>query len=284
MKPKKSFTMTQTTTLMTTFETDWLKPDWPQAGQVRALITSRQGGFSGGPFAGLNLSFGRDHEPSAERDRPSDVLRNRAQLRHVLPADPVWLNQVHGAQVRQLHRNSGAPAAHATAATGLPEADAVFTCDPGVVCAVMVADCLPILLCDAGGTVVAAVHAGWRGLAAGIIQKTVLAMRAATHPQTLDIQAYLGPAIGPDHFEVGAEVLAAMELTLPQAKLAFGPTGPNRFHANLWVLASQALNQVGVSRVFGGGLCTFSNPQRFYSYRRDKITGRMAALIWCDTA
>jgi YfiH family protein len=267
----------QTTILMTTTsEADWIRPAWSDAGSVRALITTRAGGCSLGPFAGLNLHPGKDSDLPDERDQPDCVARNRAILESRLPQPPVWLTQVHGTRVLRLTQ---ATLADHTAAL----ADAVFTLDPDLVCAVMVADCLPVLLRSADGRAVGAVHAGWRGLAGGIIQKTVHAMRVATGNDHLPVQAWLGPAIGPAHFEVGAEVLAAMIAGLPQARQAFRPSAPGKWHADLWQLAHQALGQAGVTDVGGGGQCTYANPERFYSFRRDRITGRMAALIWIQS-
>jgi YfiH family protein len=209
-------------------------------------------------------------------DEPARVLANRAALRRLLPAEPVWLSQVHGAAVFDADTSSAStPDADASCATGLH-----------VVCAVLVADCLPVLLTDTGGRVVAAAHAGWRGLAAGVLQNTVARLRARLHEAGAgpddEIIAWLGPAIGPRKFEVGTEVLAMMQKQLPKAAQAFIPAEQGKYLADLFSLARQALEQSGVMRVFGGGLCTGSTPQHFYSYRRDGITGRHAALIWRD--
>ena len=239
----------------------WIVPDWPAPAGVRALITTRAGGASRGAYAGLNLGLGSG-------DAAEDVARNRASLRQALPAEPLWLRQVHGTTVVE-----------ADSAQDHPEADAALARMPGRVCAVLTADCLPLLLCDAQGTIVAAAHAGWRGLSSGVIEQTLRAMNRP--PQTL--LAYLGPAIGPAAYEVGMEVRAALIAADPRAEAAFAPGRPGRFYADLYALARARLARGGVSRVFGGGFCTYSERERFYSYRRDGVTGRMASLIWMET-
>ena len=245
----------------------WIVPDWPAAGNVRALITTRAGGVSAGPFGavaggGMNLGL-------KSGDAIENVQANRARLRAVLPAEPRWLQQVHGSTVVSID-DEGAP----------PPADASISLQPRHVCAVSIADCLPVLFADRGGRAVGAAHAGWRGLAAGIIQNTAEAMRAKLGGAAL--LAYLGPAIGPTHFEVGAEVLAAMSERLPRAVAAFSPLGQGKYLCDLFALARQALAQTGIEQIFGGGACTYSDATRFYSYRRDRITGRHAALIWIE--
>ncbi len=234
---------------------------------VAALSTTRGGGVSESPYddgtggGGLNLAL-------HVGDAADAVARNRALLRSQLPAEPAWLTQVHGTRVLD-----------AASINDAPEADASITDRPGVVCAVMTADCLPVLLADAHGRVVGAAHAGWRGLAAGVLEKTVAAMRAAGAG---DVLAWLGPAIGSDVFEVGEEVRAAFAHLGPQAADAFqtidGRHG--KYRANLPGLARLALAQAGVVAVAGGSDCTVSDPARFYSFRRDRVTGRMASLIW----
>jgi YfiH family protein len=229
---------------------------------VRALITTRAGGASRGAYAGLNLGLG-------SRDDVEDVARNRASLRHWLPAEPLWLRQVHGTTVVE-----------ADTAAGDPAADAALARTPGRVCAVLTADCLPLLLCDEDATIVAAVHAGWRGLCSGVIEQTLRAMDRP--PEAL--LAYLGPAIGPAAYEVGAEVRAAFVAADvggdPQSEAAFAPGKPGKFYADLYALARARLARSGVARVYGGGYCTYTERERFYSYRRDGATGRMASLIW----
>jgi YfiH family protein len=210
-------------------------------------------------------------------DQSDRVERNRALLNACLPAPPRWLDLQHGAEVVAAETIGSQPAA----------ADAATAITPGVVCCVTVADCIPVLLADRCGTVVAAAHAGWRGVAAGILQATVIAMRRRSAGSTVasvaaigEIDAFLGPSIGAAAFEVGAEVLTAMRRTLPQADAAFTSLANGKFLADLPALARQALAQVGVRSVFGGAWCTVSDPARFYSFRRDRVTGRHAALIW----
>ncbi len=242
---------------------EWIVPDWPAPPRVRALITTRAGGVSGGAFAGLNLGL-------RSGDAIEDVMRNRARLRQSLPAEPIWLRQVHGTTVVE-----------AVATDESPEADAAFAFRPGAVCAVLTADCLPVLLCDEQGTVVAAAHAGWRGLCAGVIEQTLKAM---DRPAAA-LLAYLGPAIGPSAYEVGAEVRDAFTAEDPQSAAAFVAGKPGKFYADLYALARQRLARSGVreQRVYGGGYCTYTEAERFYSYRRDGVTGRMASLIWMET-
>lgn len=244
-----------------------IEPDWPAPAWVRACSTTREGGVSSGPYASLNLG---DHVG----DDPGRVALNRALVRRRLdlPAEPLWLRQVHGYDlVEQGAGLAGAPgAAHGC------EADGALTSDPGVVCAVLTADCLPVLLCDQRGTRVAAVHAGWRGLASGILERAVAAMQVRPH----QLYAWLGPAIGPDAFEVGPEVRTRFVAEHQQAAEAFLPGRRGRFLADLNRLARQRLGRLGVTAVYGGVYCTYSDPNRFFSYRRDGYTGRTATLIW----
>lgn len=237
---------------------DWIVPDWPAASRVRAFITTRAGGVSVGSYAAFNLG-------DLTADDPAAVRANKARLDAVLPASPRWLRQVHGARV-----------VHADTVTRVVEADAAYTATPGVVCAVKIADCMPVLLVDAAGTVVAAAHAGWRGLAAGLLENTVAALPVAP----AELMAYLGPAIGPYAFEVGDEVRAAFCDIDTAAADAFQPRTPGKWLADLFRLGRQRLARCGVTRVYGGGLCTYSNPDRFYSHRLNPRTGHMAALIW----
>jgi polyphenol oxidase len=246
---------------------DWIVPDWPAPAVVRAFITTRGGGASEGAWGaglegGMNLGLGCG-------DRPERVERNRAHMNAYLPSPPRWLALQHGAEVVAAeHIGSEAPAA-----------DASTSITPGVVCCVTVADCLPVLLADRSGRVVAAAHAGWRGLAAGVVQATVTAMRRrALGIGTID--AFLGPSIGPTAFEVGPEVLSAMRARLPGAEDAFTRLDNGKFLADLPALARLALAEVGVHSVSGGRWCTFRDPARFYSFRRDRVTGRHAAVIW----
>ena len=233
-------------------------PDWPAPANVRALITTRVGGASRGAYAGFNLGLRSGDDANA-------VSANRAALRRRLPAEPLWLRQVHGVAV-----------VDADAAAGETEADAAVARNAGRVCAVLTADCLPLLLCDQAGTVVAAVHAGWRGLCAGVIEAAVCAME---RPPGL-LLAYLGPAIGAQAYEVGAEVRAAFLAADAQSDAAFALGKPGKYYADLYALARGRLRRAGVDAIYGGGYCTYTDAQRFFSYRRDGATGRMASLIW----
>lgn len=249
---------------------DWVVPDWPAPPQVRAVITARSGGVSQGPWAGPDGGGGMNLGLKSGED-PALIARNRTVLGQWLPAPPVWLDQVHGAMVVEAERGAGQRADAATAVTA------------AVVCAVSIADCLPVLLTDLRGRGVAAAHAGWRGLAAGVIQNTVQALRDRLGEPRARLLAYLGPAIGPARFEVGAEVLEAMQQRLPQAHADFTALpAAGKYLADLYGLARQALAQVDVHAVYGGTLCTASDARRFYSFRRDRVTGRQAALIWRD--
>ncbi len=234
---------------------------WEAPARVRAVCTTRRGGVSTGAYDSLNLA---DHVG----DLPGAVTANRQRLvsDHRLPAMPLWLDQVHGTGV--CRADSAAPPT--------PRCDASVAVDPGVVCAVLTADCLPVLLCDRAGTCVAAAHAGWRGLAGGVLEATVRAMPASP----LELMAWLGPAIGPERFEVGEEVRAAFVDSDPAAAVWFARNARGRWLADLYGLARQRLSSVGVAAVSGGGLCTYADAARFYSYRRDGVTGRMAALVW----
>ena len=243
-------------------------PDWPAPPRVRALVTTRAGGVSRGAYTGLNLGM-------HSGDASEDVACNRARLRQSLPAEPLWLRQVHGTTVVE--------------ADGLdrgPEADAALAQRPGTVCAVLSADCLPLLICDQAGTVVAAAHAGWRGLSLGVIEQTLRFMRRP--PEALLV--YLGPAIGAAAYEVGPEVREAFAVAdrtagqgrYPEVGAGFIPGGPGKFHADLYALARRRLARSGVTRVYGGGYCTYTERERFFSYRRDGATGRMASLIWME--
>jgi polyphenol oxidase len=236
---------------------DWIVPDWPAPRRVRALITTRAGGVSSGKYASLNLG-------TRVGDEPGHVERNRAALEACLPAQPRWMKQVHGTTVVDV----------AGAATGV-EADAAFTRAENVVCAVLTADCLPVLVCDRAGAVAGIAHAGWRGLAAGVIENVI----AATKVPAPELIAYLGPGIGPGVYEVGEDVRRAFVAASPEAESAFAHRGKGKFLADLYTLARQRLAAAGVGAVYGGGCCTLSE-ERFFSFRRDGITGRMASLIW----
>lgn len=235
-------------------------PEWPAPPNVRALQSTRRGGVSEAPYDTLNLG---DHVG----DSPLAVAKNRQLFSALVPSEPVWLSQVHGVAV-----------ANADTAGCLPSADACIARGAGSVCVVMTADCLPVLLCDEQGTVVGAAHAGWRGLCNGVLERTVAAMGVA--PQRL--MAWLGPAIGPGAFEVGLEVREAFVAAQPQAARAFIalPGSGGKHLADIYLLARQRLEALGVTRTYGGGLCTVSDGARFFSYRRDGATGRMGTFIW----
>ena len=251
----------------------WIVPDWPAPAAVRAVSTTRQGGFSSGAWSSLNLGLRCSDDPAA-------VRRNRSMLRSYLPAEPCWLAQEHGVTVFR-HPRSGGRRENAGESAGLdpgstePAADAQVAWLPGQVCAVLGADCLPVLLCNDAGTVVAAAHAGWRGLAAGVLEQTVLNMGEPPHR----LMAWMGPAIGPSAFEVGIEVRAAFLRQDERAAAAFVPRG-ERWLLDLYAVARQRLERAGVSAISGGDFCTYTDPGRFFSYRRDGVTGRMATLVW----
>jgi YfiH family protein len=234
-------------------------PDWPAPARVRAAQTTRSGGFSSGRYAGFNLGARCGDEPEA-------VERNRALLRrHLdLPAEPGWLNQIHGMAVVRLPQ------------TQEPAADASWTRGAGQVCTVLTADCLPVLFCDEEASVVAAAHAGWRGLAGGVLEQTVQALPVPSQR----LMAWLGAAIGPTAFEVGAEVREVFVQQLPEAAACFVAGRPGKYFADLYALARLRLRSVGIDRVYGGGACTYSDASQWYSFRRDAVCGRMASLIW----
>ena len=236
--------------------------DWPAPPRVRAATTSRLGGVSVAPYDSLNLG---DHVG----DHPAAVAANRELLLEALalPGEPLWLRQVHGRQVVHAER---------VAWDQTPAADACIASVPGAVCAVLTADCLPVLLCDRAGSVVAAAHAGWRGLAGGVLETSVAAMPVPAG----ELMAWLGPAIGPRHFEVGEEVYAAFTGDDPQAVPAFVAAAKGHWYCDLYALARRRLAAVGVTAVYGGDRCTYAEQHLFYSYRRDGQTGRMASLVW----
>ena len=253
----------------------FLRPDWPAPAQVQALMSTRRGGVSQAPFDSLNLrpsQLGGD----AMDDRVS-IAENQRRFAQALGADPVWLNQVHGARVLRLRVKE--PATDQT----LPQADASVSTVPGLACAVLVADCLPVLLCSRDGRVVGAAHAGWRGLAGGVLEATVAAMGEASGTAPGELLAWLGPCIGAQAFEVGADVLSAFGATPAQPGARFiaqaRPDGSPRWRADLVGLARDRLAHIGVDHVSGGAGCTVTEPLRFFSFRRDGRCGRMAAAI-----
>ncbi len=238
-------------------QNDFIVPDWPCHANVHALQTTRAGGCSQPPFDSLNLA---DHV----QDNPLDVARNRQLLAPYVPTEPVWLNQVHGVHVID-----------AATSSCQVRADASYTTKPNVVCVTMTADCLPVLISDKAGTVVAAVHAGWRSLCDGIIEATVEKMLV---PRT-DLMAWLGPAIGPESFEVGEDVRNQFIAKDQRAISAFKPSG-EKWLGDLYSIARQRLYNLGVRDVYGKVTCTFTNENHFFSFRRDSKTGRMATMIW----
>lgn len=235
----------------------FFEPDWPAPPGIRAVSTVRHGGTSEGPYASLNLG---DHVG----DDPERVRENRQRVHATLslPSEPVWLRQVHGTHLV----DAAEPAQRI--------ADGSFSSRPGLVCTVMTADCLPILLCTCDGTKIAAVHGGWRGLADGILRTAVDAL------QTTELIAWLGPAIGPDAFEVGEEVRQRFTESAPEFGQAFRPSTGDRWFADLYAIARLQLAALGIAGCYGGGCCTYTEADRFFSHRRDQTTGRMATLIW----
>jgi len=235
-------------------------PQWPAPARVHAVSTTRTGGVSQPPYNSLNLA-------SHVGDRDDAVQANRRQLvkQLGLAVEPAWLDQVHGHEVID-----------AALAAGTPPADASYARQPGVVCAVMTADCLPVLFCDRHGEIVAAAHAGWRGLASGVLEATVAAMDAPAD----SLLAWLGPAIGPAAFEVGGEVRTTFVDRQAEAAVAFSRSDNGRWLADIYQLARLRLASAGIEHIYGGGFCTFSDSTRFYSFRRQATTGRMASLIW----
>ncbi len=240
---------------------EWLQPEWPAPAAVRAAATTRIGGVSAAPFHSLNLA---GHVGDDERA----VSENRSGLVQTLglPAEPRWLNQVHGCDVAAI------PSCDSF------DADAAWSDRPGDVCVVMTADCLPLLMCNSAGTGVAAVHAGWRGLCDGVIEAALSRFSVPSG----DLMAWLGPAIGPRAFEVGGEVREAFVRRDKEAEEAFVAGEQGKWLADLFALARMRLRKAGVEAVYGGGLCTYSDEERFFSYRRDGVTGRMASLIWIE--
>ena len=236
-----------------------IEPDWPAPARVKSLMTTRAGGVSRAPWTSFNLG---DHVG----DDPAHVAANRARLCQQLPAEPGWLKQVHRARVVELGSDANR------------EADASLTHLSGIVCAVLTADCLPVLFCDRAGSVVAAAHAGWRGLAGGVLETAVAAMQVPPR----EVLAWMGAAIGPQAFEVGDDVRESFVAQHPDAAAAFVPHGPGKWLADIYRLARIRLNHVGVQALYGGGRCTFNEADSFYSYRRDGVTGRMASLIWLE--
>ncbi|MGD8567146.1 MAG: peptidoglycan editing factor PgeF [Gammaproteobacteria bacterium] len=245
---------------------DWIIPQWPAPANVRAITTTRVGGFSEGQYTSMNLGDRTD-------DNMIAIARNRNHLVKLLalPEEPCWLFQSHSNKVVRLYDDTP-PNQHG---------DASYSTVADKVCVVLTADCLPVLLCARDGSAVAAVHAGWRGLANGVIDNTISTLLHFGKCKPENLLAWLGPAIGPGVFEVGQDVVDACCTQLPHAKTAFTPIpGDDKWLADIYLLARQRLQRMGVSDIYGGGFCTVNQYEKFYSYRRDKETGRMATLIW----
>ena len=246
-------------------KSDFIIPNWPAPANVRSLQTTRNGGVSVGSYTSLNLG-------SHVQDDPLHVARNRQLLSQFVPSEPVWLNQVHGVEV-----------VDAANTECVPDADASFTARNNTVCVTMTADCLPILLCDSAGTIVASIHAGWRSLCDGVIEATVAKILTSTGVNAGHLMAWLGPAIGPTAFEVGSEVRAQFIAKDAQAEFAFQRQANDKWLGNIYNIATQRLNNLGINQIYGGQqeqFCTVSDSARFFSFRRDTVTGRMATLIW----
>ena len=244
----------------------FITPNWPAPANVKALQTTRNGGNSIVPYNSLNLG-------SHVGDNPIHVAQNRQLLSQFLPSEPVWLNQTHSITV-----------VDAANTNCLQNADASYSNRKNVVCVTMTADCLPILLCDTAGTLVASIHAGWRGLCDGVIEATLFQLQTNhTSLKASEMMAWLGPAIGPNAFKVGGEVRAQFMAKDAHAKSAFVAHG-DKYLCDLYKIATQRLNHLGIMQVYGGGIdqdfCTYADQENFFSYRRDGATGRMATLIW----
>ena len=239
-------------------EIEVIQPDWPAPPNVRAFTTTRNAGFSQGSWSSLNLGTNCG-------DNPQHVEKNRQSLWRLLPSEPPWLDQVHGTEVTGWEKAKG----------GRIEADAIVSSEAGQVCAVLTADCLPVIFCDKKGTQIAAAHAGWRGLAAGVLEATVMAMDC----KPSDLMVWLGPAIGPRAFEVGRDVYDAFVSSNSENVIAFKPHR-DRWLADLYLLARFMLARVGITQISGGQYCTYTEEDFFYSYRREGETGRLATVIW----
>ncbi len=240
---------------------DCIKPIWPISENVQCLVTTRKGGYSQGKFSSFNLGM-------HVGDDIKHVNANRVALleKFHLPTEPVWLNQQHGKQVINLSKIQNSDL----------QADAAYTTEVGKACVVLTADCLPVLFCDDAGSCVAAAHAGWRGLLHGVLENTLATLPVDTNK----LLCWLGPAIGPDRFEVGVEVRDLFVKKNPVHQAAFQYNKSGKFLANLYLLAEQTLSSKGVKGVYGGGYCTYSDTENFFSYRRDGKTGRMGTMIW----
>lgn len=240
----------------------WITPDWPAPANIKAFTTLRDGGYSKPPYNSLNLALHVE-------DEPNTVLANRRLLveQLKLPSMPIWLNQIHSTitvDAGNIHH--------------IPDADASFTTKPGIVCAVLTADCLPLLVCNKQGTLVSAIHAGWRGLAKGVIEAAISPLTAKPD----DLLVWLGPAMGPQKFEVGADVIDLFIAHDAAAKAAFTQYTATTWLADIYQLAKQRLHKLGIRHIFGGTHCTYTEQDLFFSFRRDAKTGRMANMIWME--
>lgn len=247
---------------------DLIFPEWNAPPNIHAFSTIRRGGFSTPPYHGHTTLDGGLNLATHVGDQIDHVKQNRHLLKHYLPKEPLWLNQVHGVKV-----------INAPLIENNPDADACISTIPNEVCIIQTADCLPILFCDSHGSIVAATHAGWRGLANGIIEKTLKHMREFS---SYEIQAWFGPAIGPNHFEVGKDVFDIFIDKDPSLIPHFRPVQHqnNKYMANIYGIARHILEKQNINKISGGNFCTVSDTSRFYSYRRDGVTGRMATCIW----
>lgn len=237
---------------------DWLEADWPAPDFIKAGITLRQGGVSKKPYDSLNLA-------SHVGDELKAVKKNRESLD--VPSEPQWLEQVHSTKAILLPNE-----------VAVPKADASYTFENNIVCAVMTADCLPLLITDITGSCVAAIHAGWRGLCDGIIEETIKQLPA----ESASLLVWLGPAIGPAVYEIGEDVYDAFTKDDVEAKKSFSNTSDKHWLFDIYRLATLRLNRLGVNQIFGGDHCTLSEKEQFFSYRRDNVTGRMASMIWIE--
>lgn len=240
---------------------EYIFPDWPAPNNIACVTTTRAGGYSTNTYNSLNLGLHvEDHE--------ADVNKNRSLIKDdlQLPAEPIWLNQIHGTKVLNV---SGECPKNVTA-------DAAYTNEIGVVCAVLTADCLPVLFCDQAGENIAVAHAGWRGLLNGVLENTIHALPVENNK----IMCWLGPAIGPNKFEVGEEVVKEFVEKDARHKNAFQVQSNLKYLADIYQLAENILGFTGVQEMYGGKYCTYTEEEKFYSYRRDGQTGRMATLIW----
>jgi len=241
---------------------EWIIPDWNAPLHVKAFVTTRHGGVSTGAYASMNLG-------TRSGDDPTHVARNRRIVRDLLPSTPRWMAQTHGGAVADLDRMGAAQVA---------EADAAVLGSRGPVGVVLTADCMPLFICDTGGKKAGVIHAGWRGMSGGVIENAVRALGATP----AEVIAWMGPTIGPTAFEVGPEVREAFLASDPEAHSAFEPRTAGKYMADLYALARRRLARAGVAKVFGGGFCTFRDQERFFSYRREKLSGRMGAFIWME--